>query len=124
MNRRHAPSRDRLCLADERPIDLLTRFQKSLLQSIAHSSPHNFPNQTGAKSHVGQLHPLGRWDLFIGKTLAAILYGLRVGRIMPKRADSVVMNFAVRRILLPSSEFRERPAWKREPWKHLSPGHS
>jgi hypothetical protein len=37
-----------------------------------------------------------------------------------KRADSVVMNFAVRRILLPSSEFPERPAWKREPWKHLS----
>ena len=37
-----------------------------------------------------------------------------------KRADSVVMNFAVRRILLPSSEFPERPAWEREPWKNLS----
>jgi hypothetical protein len=34
-------------------------FQKNLPHSIAHSSPHNFPNQTGAKSHVGQLHPLG-----------------------------------------------------------------
>jgi len=30
------------------------------------------------------------------------------------------MNFAVRRILLPSSEFPERPAWEREPWKNLS----